>query len=171
MLLYLILIVGAVGVILLLLKLASGPSPSKALKRRMELVKERHAEGVTAAAQAQIRKLMAARSSRFEGFASSIIPRPALLRKRLEMTGRSISLGKYGTISLGVAVVVIALLMFRGAPFFAEARRSSSATFLRSLSLATTWRKSGRLIPHRVSHSRKSSSTARPGFSEVEPSR
>ena len=81
MLLYLILIVGAVGVILLLLKLASGPSASKALKRRMELVKERHAEGVTAAAQAQIRKLMAARSSRFEGFASSIIPRPALLRK------------------------------------------------------------------------------------------
>jgi len=64
MLLYLILIVGAVGVILLLLKLASGPSASKALKRRMELVKERHAEGVTAAAQAQIRKLMAARSSR-----------------------------------------------------------------------------------------------------------
>jgi len=118
MLLYLILIVGAVGVILLLLKLASGPSASKALKRRMELVKERHAEGVTAAAQAQIRKLMAARSSRFEGFASSIIPRPALLRKRLEMTGRSITLGKYGTISLGVAVVVIALLMFRGAPFF-----------------------------------------------------
>ena len=76
MLLYLILIVGAVGVILLLLKLASGPSASKALKRRMELVKERHAEGVTAAAQAQIRKLMAARSSRFEGFASTIIPRP-----------------------------------------------------------------------------------------------
>jgi tight adherence protein B len=118
MLLYLILFVGAAGLILLLLKLASGPSASKALKRRMELVKERHAEGVTAAAQAQIRKLMAARSSRFEGFASSIIPRPALLRKRLEMTGKNITLGKYASVSLGLVVIVLGLLMFRGAPFF-----------------------------------------------------
>jgi tight adherence protein B len=116
--LYLILFVGAAGLILLLLKLASGPSASKALKRRMELVKERHAEGVTAAAQAQIRKLMAARSSRFEGFASSIIPRPALLRKRLEMTGKNITLGKYASVSLGLVVIVLGLLMFRGAPFF-----------------------------------------------------
>ncbi len=118
MFLYLILIVGGLGLLALLLKLASGPSPSKSLKRRMELVKERHAEGVTAAAQAQIRRLMAARASRFEGFASSIIPRPALLRKRIEMTGRNISLAKYASISLGLVVVVALLLMLRGAPFF-----------------------------------------------------
>jgi tight adherence protein B len=118
MLLYLILIAGAVGVLVLLLKLLSGPSPSKSLKRRMELVKERHAEGVTAAAQAQIRKLMAARASRLEGFASSIIPRPGLLRKRLEMTGKNITLGKYAMFSLGLAFAVMALLMLRGTPFF-----------------------------------------------------
>ena len=118
MFLYLILITGGVGLILLLLKLASGPSPAKSLKRRIELVKERHAEGVTAAAQAQIRKLMAQRASRFEGFASTIIPRPALLRKRLEMTGKNISLGKYALVSLGLAIVVMAVLMFRGAPIF-----------------------------------------------------
>jgi tight adherence protein B len=118
MLLYLILIVGGVGLLVLLLKLASGPSPGKALKRRIELVKERHADGVTAAAQAQIRKLMAARSSRLEGFASSIIPRPALLRKRLDMTGKKITLGKYAMISFGITLTVMAALMLRGAPFF-----------------------------------------------------
>jgi tight adherence protein B len=118
MLLYLILIIGALGVLFLLLKLASGPSPARALKRRLDLVKERHAEGVTAAAQAQIRKLMAARASRFEGFASSIIPRPALLRKRLEMTGKNITLGKYATFSLGMVLFVMLVLMLRGAPFF-----------------------------------------------------
>ncbi|QNM83006.1 type II secretion system F family protein [Sphingomonas sabuli] len=118
MFLYLILIAVGVALLLLLLKLASGPSPSKSLKRRMELVKERHAEGVTAAAQAQIRKLMAARASRIDGFASSIIPRPALLRKRLEMTGKNISLAKYAAISLGITGIVTMLLMFRGAPFF-----------------------------------------------------
>ena len=115
MLLYLILMAGAVGTLVLLLKLLSGPSPARALKRRMELVKERHAEGVTAAAQAQIRKLMASRSSRFEGLASSIIPRPALLRKRLEMTGKNITLGKYAAFSLGLARVrEIARRVFRG---------------------------------------------------------
>jgi len=118
MLLYLILISGGVGLILLLLKLASAPSPGKSLKRRMDMVKERHAEGVTAAAQAQIRKLMARRgASRFEGFASTIIPRPALLRKRLEMTGRNITLGKYAMVSLGLVIVVLAVLIVRGAPF------------------------------------------------------
>lgn len=118
MFLYLILLIGGFGLALLLLKLASGPSASKALKRRIELVKERHAEGVTAAAQAQMRKLLAARASRVEGFASSIIPRPALLRKRLEMTGKEISLAKYGLISIGLFSVVMLLLMFRGAPLF-----------------------------------------------------
>src|SRR6187402_3878147 len=114
MLFYLILAIGVTAMLWLLAKVFGAPSASKSLKRRMELVKERHAEGVTAAAQAQIRKLMAARASRFEGIASSIIPRPALLRKRLEMTGKNISLGKYGSISLGLAVVVLAGLMFRG---------------------------------------------------------
>ena len=118
MLLYVTLLIGGVATVLLLLKLASGPSASKSLKRRMDLVKERHAEGVTAAAQAQIRKLLAARADRFESFASSIIPRPALLRKRLEMTGKNISLGKYAVVSLGLAIVVMVVLMFRGAPIF-----------------------------------------------------
>jgi tight adherence protein B len=118
MLLYLILGVITLGLGFLVLRILSAPSPAKSLKRRMELVKERHAEGVTAAAQAQIRKLMAQRASRFEGLASSIIPRPALLRKRLEMTGKNISLAKYAMISLGLAFVVMLLLMFRGAPFF-----------------------------------------------------
>ncbi len=118
MIFYLILGIGGLGLLLLLMKMLSGPSASKSVKRRMELVKERHAEGVTAAAQAQIRRLMAARASRFEGFASSIIPRPALLRKRLEMTGKNITLGKYAMISLGLLAVTVALVMLRGAPFF-----------------------------------------------------
>ncbi|CAN5246473.1 hypothetical protein BH24PSE1_BH24PSE1_07460 [soil metagenome] len=118
MILSLLLVAGMFGFTFLLLSKLSGPSPARSLKRRMELVKERHAEGVTAAAQAQIRKLMAARANRFEGIASSIIPRPALLRKRLEMTGRDISLAKYALISIGLAAVTIALLMLRGTPFF-----------------------------------------------------
>src|SRR6266542_2030062 len=82
----------------------------------MELVKERHGDVIAGNAQAQIRKLMAARGSRIEGFASRLIPKPALLRKRLEMTGKDISLGKYATICATIVLVVMALLMLRGAP-------------------------------------------------------
>ena len=108
-----------VGVLALVYMAVSGPSASKALKRRMELVKERHADGALAAnAQAQIRKLFAQRASRIEGFASTMIPKPALLRKRLEQTGKNITLARYAAVSTGVAAVVIILLIARGAPFF-----------------------------------------------------
>jgi tight adherence protein B len=116
---YIILLsIGVLAAILLGGKALTGPSPSKALKRRMELVKERHADGVLAAnAQAQIRKLMAARASRVEGWATTLIPKPALMRKRLEQTGYPITLGRYGMASLGLAAFVAALLMIQGMPF------------------------------------------------------
>ena len=94
-----------------------GPSASKALKRRIELVKERHGDIIAGTAQAQIRKLMAQRAGMIESYASTLIPKPALLRKRLEMTGKDISLGKYASICLGVGVLIAAALMLRGAPW------------------------------------------------------
>ena len=113
-----IIAIGLLGVLFMLFQAFRGPSAAKAAKRRMELLKERHAEGVLAAnAQAQIRKLMANRAGRIEGFASSLIPRPALLRKRLEQTGKKWTLGKYAMTSIGIIVVVAAGMMIRGAPF------------------------------------------------------
>src|SRR4249919_367279 len=112
-----ILAIGILGVLLLGGQALSGPNPRRSLKRRMELIKERHADGILAAnAQAQIRKLMAARASRVEGWASTLIPRPALMRKRLEQTGKPITLGKYAMSSIGLAVFVAALGMLKGAP-------------------------------------------------------
>ena len=95
-----------------------GPSPAKALKRRIELVKERHSEGLAGQAQAQIRRLMQQRStSKIESYASTLIPRPALVRQRLEKTGKDISLGKYMMVCVGIAAIVAIGLMFKGAPF------------------------------------------------------
>jgi tight adherence protein B len=115
MLLWIILI-GGVGALVLAFMAIRGPSASKALRRRMELVKERHGDIVAGNAQAQIRKLMAQRAGRIEGFASTLIPKPALMRKRLEMTGKDITLGKYATVCLTIALVVTSLVMLRGAP-------------------------------------------------------
>src|SRR6201987_3658067 len=116
MLLWLFLIggIGALGLGYVALR---GPSPAKSLKRRVELIKERHGDVIAGNAQAQIRKLFAERGSRFESFASTLIPKPALLRKRLEMTGKEITLGKYATFCLGFVLLVALGLLFKGAPF------------------------------------------------------
>jgi tight adherence protein B len=115
----LIVAIGVLGALLLGGKAMSGPNPRRSLKRRVELIKERHGEGgvLAANAQAQIRKLMAARSSRVEGIFSTLIPRPALLRQRLDQTGKEISLGKYAMASIGLTLFVASLLMIKGAPF------------------------------------------------------
>ena len=113
-----ILAVGILAALLLGGSALSGPSPRKSLKRRMELVKERHADGVLAAnAQAQIRKLMAARASRVDGWLTTVVPKPALMRQRLEQTGKDITLSRYVMGSAGLMLFVAALLMLKGAPF------------------------------------------------------
>ena len=111
-----LLIIGGVGALLLAYMAMRGPSASKNLKRRVELIKERHGDVIAGSAQAQIRKLFAERASKFEGYASSLIPKPALLRQRLEQTGKDISLGKYAMVSLGIMAFVIIGLTARGAP-------------------------------------------------------
>jgi tight adherence protein B len=117
MLFWPIIMVGVVGTLALMFSAVRGPSASKALKRRIELVKERHGDVIAGNAQAQIRKLMAQRASRIEGYASSLIPKPALLRKRLEMTGKNIALGRYAMICLGTTLFITVALSLRGAPF------------------------------------------------------
>ncbi len=112
-----LLIIGGIGALALGFMAVRGPSASKALKRRVELIKERHGDAITGSAQAQIRKLFAERATKFEGFASTLIPKPALLKKRLEQTGKDITLGKYATICIGVIALVTLLLMMKGAPF------------------------------------------------------
>ncbi len=115
--LYTVILFAVAGAMLLLIaKAYRGPSASKIVKRRVEQIKERHGDVIAGHAQAQIRKLFANRASRAESLASRLIPKPALLRRRLEMTGKDITLAKYSAISIGIAVFVAAALMLRGAP-------------------------------------------------------
>src|SRR5205809_7372775 len=112
-----LLIIGGVGALAMAFTAVRGPSAGRNLKRRMELIRERHGDVLTGNAQAQIRKLFAERGSKLEGYASTLIPKPALLRKRLEQTGKDITLGKYALVCVGIIAVVTFLLTVRGAPF------------------------------------------------------
>ena len=108
--------IGVLGVLTLGYFAFSGPSPTKSVKRRLELLRERHGDTMAANAQAQIRKLLASRNNRIDGAFATLIPKPALLRKRLDQTGKEITLGKYAMISVGLLVGVAGLLVFKGAP-------------------------------------------------------
>jgi len=116
MLMWLILIGGG-GALGLAFLAMGGPSQAKSVKRRMELIRERHGDVIAGTAQAQIRKLFAERSSKIEGFASTLIPKPALLRKRLEQTGKEITLGKYAMVCVGLILFTTLALKMKGAPF------------------------------------------------------
>src|SRR5207302_6926649 len=109
-----ILLIGGLGALGLVFVAMRGPSSSKAVKRRMELIRERHGDVIAGGAQAQIRKLFQQRTSRLEGYASTLIPKPALMRKRLEMTGKNITLGKYAMVTVGLVVFITMALTFRG---------------------------------------------------------
>jgi tight adherence protein B len=115
----LMLMAGGMMLALIVLALAfRGPSAAKAMKRRVELIKERHGENARqAAASAEIRKLFARRQSRMDGWATTLMPKPALLRRRLEQTGRSWTLGQYGMVTAGLLLVVSVAFTSLGMPF------------------------------------------------------
>src|SRR4051794_24651504 len=94
-------------VILMLMAFAfTGPSPERARIRRMTSVRARHSESANAAVEAQMRRITANRGNRMDAAAMRFLPRPALLKKRLAMTGKPWKPGQYGMASAGLLAVV-----------------------------------------------------------------
>jgi tight adherence protein B len=94
----------------------SGPSASKAQGRRLESLRERHSKSTEVAAQAQMKRILAGRQNRMDGFAQRFIPNPALLRLRLSKTGRDWSVGHYFLVSAGLLAVTLLILLMKGMP-------------------------------------------------------
>ncbi len=94
----------------------AGPSATKAQSRRLEGLRERHSKSTEVAAKAQLKRILANRHTKMEGMAQRFIPNPALLRERIQRTGKSWTLSQYMLASAGIAIVVSLLMMMRGAP-------------------------------------------------------
>ena len=75
------------GVILLLFAAFSGPSADKIQTRRLEALKGRHISDGGAIVEAQMRRILATRETKLDSYFTRLIPNPALMRKRIEMTG------------------------------------------------------------------------------------
>lgn len=93
-----------------------GPPGSHTRKRRLETVKARHVGGNSV--ETQLRRIHAQRSTKLDEAFHRFIPNPELLRRRLEATGRSWTLGRYAIFCAGLSAVTFLGLMTRGVPFF-----------------------------------------------------
>jgi tight adherence protein B len=114
----LITVVAGAGIMLLLLVFAfAGPNAEKAQVRRLISLKERHSGAASEAAMAaQMRRITGKRDSGMDTAMGRLLPRPALLKKRLAMTGKTWTVGQYGMVTVGMIVVVGGLLLMKGAP-------------------------------------------------------
>lgn len=110
---------GAFMVLALMIFAFSGPSVERAGARRLTTMRNRHSGTPMAnAMEAQLRKISTNRNTKMDSFASQFIPNPALLKKRLMMTGKNWTLGKYAMVSAGLLVVVAGGLLLKGAPLW-----------------------------------------------------
>ena len=107
---------GLMGTLALAMAAFNGPSTSKAQAKRLEMVRERHSRSTETVAQLQLKRIYAQRQNKMDGLAQQLIPKPALLRQRLERTGRNWNLGQYAIASIVLALAVLAILLFKGVP-------------------------------------------------------
>ncbi len=105
---------GGATLIALLFFAFAGPSAAKAGSRRLSSVGERHREGMVA--ETQMRRVATGRQTRSDLAFGRIIPNPALLAKRLAMTGKDWTVTNYGTASGGLLAVTFVALLLKGTP-------------------------------------------------------
>jgi len=110
-------IAGAATMLLLLAFAFAGPSVAKAQTRRLNSLRERHSGAASDAVMAaQMRRITGKRDSNMDTAMMRFLPRPAVLKKRLAMTGKNWTVGQYGLATFGIMLVVASLMMIRGAP-------------------------------------------------------
>jgi tight adherence protein B len=123
----------------------AGPSPDKARKRRVALIRGRHSESTEALLEARMRKVISNRPGGTEmKMLVSLIPNPENLTKRIRMTGKKWTLSQYMTASALIFLGITSLLMLRGFPFLLALMVGLAA----GLALPHLW--VGRLINKRI---------------------
>jgi tight adherence protein B len=97
----------------------TGPSAAKESARRLQTLRFRHSENTLDKVEAQLRKAVAARKPKFHQIAGSSSRLEALML-RLHRTGKGWTLSQYIYTSVGMMVVVAAIVLIKtGAPLLA----------------------------------------------------
>jgi tight adherence protein B len=107
---------GLLGTLVLTWFALAGPSPAKIQARRLQTVRERHSNSTEVAKEAQMKRLLTSRNTAVDGLAQRFIPNPALLRLRLQRTGKDWSLGKYVAACAVITALLALFLIGKGFP-------------------------------------------------------
>jgi tight adherence protein B len=113
----LLLATGALATLGLIAFALAGPSAGKASTRRLVALRERHSASPSNAMEAQMRRITGRSASKADVAFTRLLPNPAQLEKRLNMTGKGWTVGKYGLATLGLTLGIAALLLLKGLPF------------------------------------------------------
>ncbi len=105
---------GALLVLLMMVFAFAGPNQEKIGAKRLTAIKDRHSNSTGAVVEAQMRRIQQSSATRMDGIATKYLPNRAQLKKRLDMTGKNWSPGKYLMVSLGITAVVALLLALKG---------------------------------------------------------
>jgi tight adherence protein B len=110
-----LLMLAATAVFAMMVLAFSGPSTRRSTSRRIASLRDRHGPA-DVIAEAQMRRIAAVRSTKMDLAFSRILPNRAQLAKRLAMTGKDWTVGKYGLASAGLLAVTFLLFMLKGMP-------------------------------------------------------
>jgi len=108
---------GIVLTVFLIYAAFSGPDQAKIQTRRLSAVKERHNGAANNSIEAAMRRAINNRTvTRMDGIASQFLPRPEMLKARIQRTGKSWTMTQYAVTSFGITAGVGMLLLMWGAP-------------------------------------------------------
>ncbi len=111
----LLVMIGACTVLFMLVFAFAVPSGGRTRMRRIASLRERHGDALVVA-EAQMRRISMNRDTKMDVAFGRILPNPALLAKRLAMTGKDWTVGQYGMATAAIAIVVAVLMMVKGLP-------------------------------------------------------
>ncbi|WP_375395701.1 type II secretion system F family protein [uncultured Sphingomonas sp.] len=106
--------IGATVVLGIIAFALGGPSPARAQTRRISAMRLRHVEG--AVVESQMRRISNNRDTKMDLAFGRLLPNPALLAKRLAMTGKNWTVGGYGIATGVIALVVLVAMKILGMP-------------------------------------------------------
>jgi tight adherence protein B len=101
----------------IMLAMQPSAASTKQTKKRLSKMRERFSTSADARTEAQMKKILSRQDNKLDSFIDGFIPRPDELRKRLERSGKDISLGKYGIISGVIGLVITLAAVFLKLPF------------------------------------------------------
>jgi tight adherence protein B len=110
------LIFGGIFLTLVLIIFLTGDGDASRGTKRLEKLRERHSTSKDVLAQVQMRRILASRDSKLDNAFSRFVPNRAVLKSRLERTGKSWTFGQYAAASVGIAVVVAIAVSSTGLP-------------------------------------------------------